>query len=115
LLSAEVGAEREAKDQNGRTALHVAAEEGQVEALGVLVELGACVDPDEDGGAGLLGRAGMWCRGEGAAERRAATVAALRQHGVGGDGAGIGAGGGGGRRGEASVAAEPAPEAEPEA
>jgi hypothetical protein len=86
--------------------------------VGVLVELGACVDPDEDGGARLLGLAGAWCRGEGAAERRVATVAALRQHGVGGDGAGIGAGGGGGGRSEASVAAEPSPsspEPEPEA
>eukprot|EP01047_Picozoa_sp_COSAG01_P113414 COSAG01_NODE_42122_length_443_cov_1.276163_1_plen_54_part_10 len=51
LLSAEVGAEVEAKAQDGRTALHLAAAYGQVEALRYLLsaEVGAEVEAkDQD-------------------------------------------------------------------
>eukprot|EP01047_Picozoa_sp_COSAG01_P021703 COSAG01_NODE_1266_length_10987_cov_8.631980_1_plen_1169_part_00 len=82
LLSAEVGAELEAKDKDGRTALHWAARGGYVEALEVLVELGASVNPDGDGGVRLFSMAGESCGGDDAAEK-AATVATLRRLGVG--------------------------------
>eukprot|EP01047_Picozoa_sp_COSAG01_P030191 COSAG01_NODE_2097_length_8434_cov_116.410678_3_plen_1492_part_00 len=111
LLSAEVGAELEAQDQYGRTALHAAARKGHIEVLGALLELGATVDLDGDGGAQLLSSAGARCEGEDAAERKAATVAALRELGVG-DGSGTGGGDG---RGEQSLEVELEPEPEPEA
>jgi hypothetical protein len=84
LLSAEGGAEVEAKDSDGRAALHWATMAGQVEAVEALVEAGASLDPDGDQGAQLLGMAGQHCDGEDATERKAATVAALRRLGVGG-------------------------------
>ena len=54
LLSTKVGAELEAKNESGETALHSAVQNGHVEALEVLVKHGASTDPDADGGSRLL-------------------------------------------------------------
>jgi ankyrin repeat protein len=113
LLSAEVGAEVEAKDQYGSTALHFAALAGHIEVLGALVELGASADPDGDGGARLLSFAATWCKGDDAAERKAATVTALRELGVG-DGSGTDGGDGRGEQSAAELVPEPELEPEPE-
>ena len=95
----EVGAAKEAQDEDGwtpahlatqkrlrqETLLHVAVRTGHAEVVVALSELGVSLDPDGDQGARLLQCAGEWCQGDDAAEKKAAVVAALeRLCGVGG-------------------------------
>ena len=65
-MLAELGVNKEAKGAHGATALHLAADNGHVEAIKLLVQMGADKEAKTDGGATALHLAavkkGTWRR-----------------------------------------------------